>query len=366
MARRALAWLAAAIGAVMVLGMLSLAVPFERWRTGELPAPPLPVVAGGPAVSMPQRLWVDADAACGQGRTTDPDDCFALLLLARADETEIAGVSTVFGNAPLPVTDRVAGELLARLRREGTEAPRIHRGSAEPLVGTRAEPAHEALRAALAQGPLTILALGPLTNVAAALRGRPDLQSNVARLVTVMGRRPGHLFHPGEGAGRGMLRGHGPVFRDFNFDKDREAARVVLAMGLPITLVPYAAAREMHLTAADLDQLERQGGTSAWVAAGSRAWLDFWRKDVGQPGFYPFDLVAAAYFLWPRSLDCAHAQAWIAKDERLRNILVDPDALLAGLPSKVPDDRIGPEPVVFCTGLGEWLHGRIMQALLGE
>ena len=44
----------------------------------------------------------------------------------------------------------------------------------------------------------------------------------VVRLVSVMGRRPGHIFHPSEGEGDGILFGHGPVFRDLNFDLDRE------------------------------------------------------------------------------------------------------------------------------------------------
>jgi hypothetical protein len=63
-----------------------------------------------------------------------------------------------------------------------------------------------------------VVALGPLTNLAAVLDARPELRSRVARVVAVMGRRPGHVFHPAEGAGGGLLFGHGPVFRDFNFD----------------------------------------------------------------------------------------------------------------------------------------------------
>jgi hypothetical protein len=89
---------------------------------------------------------------------------------------------------------------------------------------------------------------------------------NVARLVAVMGRRPGHLFHPAEGRGNGILFGHGPVFRDFNFDKDRAAASEIVAMNLPITLIPYEGARSVRLAAADLAKLETAGGAAAWVA----------------------------------------------------------------------------------------------------
>lgn len=109
-----------------------------------------------------------------------------------------------------------------------------------------------------------------LTNVAAPLRGRPDLLDHVSRLVAVMGRRRGHLFHPGEGSGRGILFGHGPVFRDFNYDQDRDAAAAVLGFGLPTTLIPYEAAWEVALDASDLARLEQAGPASAWVAARAR------------------------------------------------------------------------------------------------
>jgi hypothetical protein len=42
----------------------------------------------------------------------------------------------------------------------------------------------------------------------------------------------GHIFHPAEGAGGGMLFGHGPVFRDFNFEMDMTAATRIVALGL--------------------------------------------------------------------------------------------------------------------------------------
>jgi purine nucleosidase len=231
-------------------------------------------VAGGPPVTLPARVGIDTDAACGVGRTTDPDDCFAILLLAQAREVEVVGISTVHGNASLSQTDSVTRELIAVLGRGGRRAPPVHRGSAEPVRENgviAAAPAHPALREALADGPLTLVALGPLTNLAASLAGRPDLQRNVGRLVAVMGRRPGHLFHPAEGEGRGgILFGHGPVFSDFNYEHDKNAAGLVLGLGLPTTLIPYDVARQVLLTRGDLARLERSGGAAAWVA-GARA-----------------------------------------------------------------------------------------------
>jgi purine nucleosidase len=359
MARRALL-VAAALAA---LALLSLALPVPVWRTGELPAPPLPVVRAGPQVEMPRRVWVDTDAACGRGRTSDPDDCFALLLLDREPGLEIVGISTVHGNAPLAVTDATTRRLAQALARDGAPAVPVHRGSAAPIPEHGSDAAQAALRRALADGPLTLVSLGPLTNIAAALEGRPDLQAHVARLVAVMGRRQGHLFHPSEGAGGGMLLGHGPVFRDLNVAKDPAAVAAVLAMRLPTTFLPYEAARQIILTGNDLAAIAAQGGAAAQVAGSARGWLDFWRVDVGREGFYPFDLLAGAYALAPHLFDCAQAHAWVGPDLRLWHIRRAPDALLVGLERELPPRPRVSARVIYCTGIDPRLHAWLMDRL---
>jgi inosine-uridine nucleoside N-ribohydrolase len=307
--------------------LLMFALPVPRWRTGEMPAPPLPLVSGGPAAGLPRRVWIDTDAACGHARTTDPDDCLAILLLARSPGAELVGVATVFGNAPLDVTDRTARALAAMLQREGVRVP-VYRGSALPVDRTStdglhaatgiATPAESALARAIAGGPLTILSLGPLTNLELTLRRRPTLAYAGVRLVAVMGRRPGHLFHPTEGHGAGaILFGHGPVFRDLNLVEDPTAAAAILARRIPTTLIPYEVAREVSVGRGDLDRMAAAGGASAWVAGRARGWLEFWRTDVGLAGFYPFDAVAAMYVTTPDVFSCARVSASVGEDEVL-------------------------------------------------
>src|SRR5690606_18912460 len=146
----------------------------------------------------------------------------------------------------LAITHRTLASLLREWSVTGI-APPLYRG-AEPGFADDS-PAVRALRQALAEGPLTVVALGPLTNVAAALDGHPALAANLTRLVAVLGHRPGHLFHPSEGTGGGNLFGHGPVFTDFNVRADPAAARAVLALGLPVTLVGYEAGRSVAIGA---------------------------------------------------------------------------------------------------------------------
>jgi len=165
----------AALVLVVVL-LFSFAMPVGTWRTGDRGLAPLTFEPPPPGSDL-ARLWIDTDAACGHSARTDPDDCLAIALLARAAGDRIAGISTVGGNAPPKVVERTTRELAARL----SATLRVYSGSH----------AQQAMTAALEHGPLTVVALGPLTNVAAVLDARPDLRPRVARLVAVMGRRPG-------------------------------------------------------------------------------------------------------------------------------------------------------------------------------
>jgi inosine-uridine nucleoside N-ribohydrolase len=299
---------------------------------------PLEDLPARSAPPWPRRLWIDTDAACGHSARTDPDDCFAIVLLARSPGVQIVGISAVAGNAPIGVVERTLLQL-------DIPAP-VRSGPA----------ARKALRAALEEGPLTVLALGPLTNVAAVLAERPSLAPRIARLVAVMGRRPGHIFHPAEGAGSGTLFGHGPVFRDFNFAMDVDAAARVLALGVPTSLVPYDAARGIELTAADLERLESAGGARAWTAERARGWLGYWRSEIGRAGFYPFDLIAAAYVLGPAWLRCTPVRATIGEDDTLFWPFDESTALMVA-----PDSS---SSVLYCGSSQPALKAHLMQELL--
>jgi inosine-uridine nucleoside N-ribohydrolase/uncharacterized membrane protein YdjX (TVP38/TMEM64 family) len=335
-----------------------LAVPSLIWRTGRMQVAPIHLQQGGPPAGMARRLWIDTDAACGVGERTDVDDCFALALLIRERAHDIVGISTVLGNAEHAATYKKVLELVDMMRLEGIGPVPVHAGSANPRDA--GAPALAGLRDALAQGSLTIISLGPLTNIAAALAERPDLHSNVSRLVAVMGRRPGHLFHPTEGSGSGTLLGHGPIFRDFNFVKDSEAASSVLAMRLPITLIPYDAGRRVVLTAPDLERIGQSGRTMSWISAQSQDWLTFWRRDIGAAGFSPFDLVAAVYFLEPMLFKCAGVRVVVGIDHALwTSRLWTTKALLV----EARDDS---SSVIYCPDAASGLKSRLVDLLTAK
>lgn len=337
----------ALVAAIALLG--ALAMPIQIRSTGDKGFAQMTFTQE--SMDLTGRLWIDTDAACGHGLRTDPDDCLAIVLLARARSDRIAGISTVAGNAPLDVVDRTTRELAARLSDELGRTLRVHTGS-------------QGLAAALEEGPLTVVALGPLTNLAAVLDARPELRSHVTRVVAVMGRRPGHVFHPAEGAGGGMLFGHGPIFRDFNFEMDVTAAVRTVALGVPLTLVPYDTGRRIEISAADLDRLAAAGGAAAWVAECSRAWLAYWQRDIGRHGFSPFDLLAAAYVVEPRRFGCAEVQAWVGDDSTLFALFRRSNALLVRQGAAPPEKARARGSARYCAdvsaGIKHWLVERLM------
>jgi inosine-uridine nucleoside N-ribohydrolase len=164
------------------------------------------------------------------------DDVFAILLAAAHPAVHLRAITTVAGNGPLGQITRnalricaLAGidvPVAAGLSQPGNaNAPSIHGESAldgadlpEPadlLVDQDAVSLTERL---LEEGPLTIVATGPLTNVAALVRKRPDLKPSIVFM--------------GGSCGRGNWR----PLAEFNIWADPEAADVVLTSGLPVTM----------------------------------------------------------------------------------------------------------------------------------
>lgn len=303
----------AAAGLICTL-LLACAVSSLAYASYEAKHYPIPVSAiseqqsaDTPQTTKPAPVWIDTDPACGAGTTVDVDDCWALLAAVRSPELAIRGISTVFGNQDGRRVHRVIEEVLARLAdgRPADAAPfRLHMGSrARGGSAWRSTPASQALAAALEQEPLTILALGPLTNIATLLRQRPDLAERIERIVLVGGKRPGQLFHPGH-----QWWFH---FGDFNIAQDPDAARTVLYSGAPVTLVPFDLATKLVVTEADLVRLREGDGAAKWLSEVSQPWLSFWNTMLGKPGFHPFDVLAVAYAAMPEHFRCRRIPARI-------------------------------------------------------
>ena len=179
----------------------------------------------------------------------------------------LLGISSVAGNTDAATAFATTRALLSRI--PGAEAVAV-------------VPAGEAAEriAALPSGS-SLLALGPLTNLAAAARLDPELPSRVTlRLV-------GTVSAPS----RFPLR----ALRDLNLRRDRAAAHALLALAWRRLLVfPLDVVRALRLGADDLARLEREAGPlGAWLAGGAGRWRreQRWRQRGGR--FRVSDVVAA-------------------------------------------------------------------------
>jgi len=139
----------------------------------------------------------------------------------------------------------------------------------------------------------------------------------------------------------------------------RAAARVV-ALNLPLTLVPYDAARRIEIGERDLDRLAAAGGALAWTAERARAWLAYWREDIGREGFRPFDLLAAAYVVEPRRFGCAVVHVWVGEDTAR---FWRPTALLVGQGEVRPEKPQARGSALYCADLSAGIKPRLMARL---
>jgi inosine-uridine nucleoside N-ribohydrolase len=189
-------------------------------------------------VTAPRRVLLDCDPG--------HDDAMAILLAAASPAIELVAITTVAGNQTLDKTTLNARRVCSvagisdvpiaagcdrPLAREPVVAADIHGTSGldgmewdEPTVPL--DPRHGAdliVEAASADDPLTIVAVGPLTNVATALRRSPGIAARVER-ISIMGGAIG--------------LGNVTPSAEFNIHFDPEAADEVFRAGIPITLVP--------------------------------------------------------------------------------------------------------------------------------
>jgi len=273
-------------------------------------------VPGAAAQGAAIPVWIDTDPAVGVA-DRDVDDGFALLQAFHSPEFALRGVSVVFGNAPLvqawPIGLRIVGGF-------GPRGVRAYRGAAKAADLGVDNAATRAMTAALRREPLVILVLGPATNVATVLRNQPALRSRIVRIVAVAGRRPGQRFT----TGTTNPRGH----RDFNFEEDPEAFRVLLASGVPLTLAPFEISSKVWLRASELDAIAGADAKSDWLVGPARRWLALWTRTFGVDGFNPFDTLAIARITSPSQLTCETLPARIdvladdATEERVQGTTV--------------------------------------------
>jgi inosine-uridine nucleoside N-ribohydrolase len=257
------------------------------------------------AVGTPVPVILDVDMA--------HDDMFAALFLLAHPGVDVLAI-TVSGTGEAHCEPGVANALgLAALSGQpdipvacgpetplsGThEFPAQWRAGADsaygvpiPTGGTPAESSAQDLIVRLAHEavePVTIVAVGPLTNIAAAILEEPEIVDAIAQ-VFVMG---GALEVDGNVGNSGV--GIANAYAEWNIYIDPVAADVVLGSGIPVTLVPLDATQQAPVTRGLIDALGEVKATrpADLVHALLTANLDF----VDSGGFHFWDSLTAAIF----------------------------------------------------------------------
>jgi purine nucleosidase len=272
-----------------------------------------------------KRVWIDTDMGF--------DDLAAVLTVQHAAGWAIDGISLVAGNAPLDVVIDNAQRSAACF---GWRFP-IHAGQAAPLVGElvtaqnilgadamasagRSLPqeraplaSHDAVAALQAYvtssaEPVTVLALGPLTNLAVLLRRQPEL-----------GARIGQLMWMGGSAGPG----NHTAAAEFNAAVDPESINVVLDAGVTLHMVGLDACRQVRVHAADAQALRAIGTDKAQMLADLLLGYVRIASPDGSAPMSLYDPMAAAALVAPESMQFrpAHVVAE-CKGEHTRGMTV--------------------------------------------
>lgn len=205
---------------------------------------------------------------------TDPgvDDAVAILLALASPELEVRAITAVAGNVPLDDTARNARKVCELAGRPDVA---VHGGCRKPLLRSqifgkyasggglagdtlsvpamplRPEHAVDVLvselgRAAGGEGEkITVCTLGPLTNLAVALAHSPSIARGIEKIV-VMG-------------GAFAALGNRSIAAEFNMLADPHAARIVLACGAPVVLVPLDLTFQALATPPRLDAIRAAG-----------------------------------------------------------------------------------------------------------
>ncbi len=271
---------------------------------------------------------------------TDPgvDDAMAILFALRSPELEVVGLTTVFGNAEVATVTQNA---LRLVELEGHDAIPVAPGADAPLVVPRgplgtfvhgqdgfgntdpppprgrplAMPGARFIVETVAAHPgeITLVAIGPLTNLALALHLEPRLPEWVAQVV-VMG-------------GAARVPGNVTPVAEANIINDPHAARLVFAADWPLVMVGLDVTTRVVMTR---DYLERLGQVGNPATDQLRRILPcyqaFHRRQYGMDGdIHTHDPSAIAYLLAPELFRTEEVGVWVETEGRCRGqTVVDP------------------------------------------
>lgn len=235
---------------------------------------------------------------------TGVDDAIAILLSRHLTNLELVAVTSVAGNVEIEKTTRNA---LCVLELAGMEHVPVYRGAAKPMLcepitayyvhgqnglgdlsmpepkrAPESLPAWDAIyeTAKRYAGELTIVAIGPLTNLGLALAKYKELPKLISRIVLMGGAAVGGNVTPSA---------------EFNIFADPEAADMVFTCGAEVVMCGLDATMRAFLTPEELDELGELGSLQAKFARDAAQGVLAFSKGYGLPGMSMHDPMTLLY-----------------------------------------------------------------------
>ena len=243
---------------------------------------------------------------------TDPgvDDAMAFFFADAHPQLQIAGITTVFGNVAV---EQASANALRLVEIAGADCP-VAPGEGRALAGPPRPYPHwvhghdgfgdinwpapardldrrpavefiiETIKAS--PGEITLVPVGPLTNIATALQRAPEI-AGLVREVSIMG---GAIHSPGNVT----------PLAEANVANDPEAADAVLAAGWKASLIGLDVTMKAVISAADIEKTAAAAGRKAdFLAQAVAPYIDFYRKNAGVDGCCMHDVCALARLVAP-------------------------------------------------------------------
>ncbi len=265
---------------------------------------------------MPRPIIIDTDPGI--------DDALAIMLAAASPEVTILGIVAVAGNVGIEHTAPNAAALadLLRLdcpvgrgasgplwRRDTSSAEEVHGangfGGYQLPASARTLEAGVPLLARLIEEspePVTVIAIGPLTNIALLVNEYPETARKVERFVIM-------------GGGTLDVLGNATPTAEFNIYFDPDAAARVFDFGVPITMVGLNATHQALVGSAHLPRLLGSGGPTATMVA--HLISGYHDSHVGDDAMAQHDSLAVAAVIDPEILTTRHVRVDVENVGRL-------------------------------------------------